>query len=318
MAIKTDRSDLPEAEPDKGELPDTQPRFIQLLVEKLAARDAEGGDKATAFGTRLRHSDAGACARRLGYKAAGFEVTDPFDLPATWVTSMGTMLHERWQEALQEAYPEAEVEAKLRIDGLDASGHADAIVYTFPVRDDGIKDYEHPHRILYELKTTGGYAYKLMIGERGVAQGPKHEHKLQAALNGLAVDADEIIIGYLSNEAVSKNLAARAGLTELGRFAAEWSYTREEYEPWARSEVRRMTAILAVVDGGKLPKRIFPTPELPKGHEITDPAKGAWQVEDREHKVVDVGLWWACGYCPYQSLCVTTRPGRIDISEVQA
>lgn len=307
MPLAQDLSTLPKAETSTaGEPPDAQPRFVQLLVEKMAAANDEAGDKPTAHGTRVRHSDAGKCSRAIAYTAAGVPRSDQMDLAGTWVTSLGTLIHEAWQEALAEKFPGASIETKLRIDGLDASGHADAVI-----------DLPEPvKRILFELKTCGGFSYKMKVGERGNPEGPSWEHKLQAALNGLAIDADEIVIGYIATEAISKPAAARKKIGELARFCAEWSYTREEFEPWALAEQKRLQGILDLLDEGQLAARKFATPELPAGHEIIDPATGRWEVK-RDDQVVDTGTFWACGYCSFQTVCATTEPGRIPVTAVK-
>lgn len=324
--IRNDLSGLPTAESTEGEPPDANPRFIQLLVEQMRADElAENpGGKPTAFGTRIRHSDAGKCARALGYTAIGLK-GEPMDLPGVWVTSLGRMLHERWQKVLLERDSlNVEVEVKLRIDGLDASGSSDARIEYDPSDTDGVR-----HRICYELKTTGGFGYKMKVGERGAPQGPDYSHKLQGALNAVADDADELIIGYLATEAISKPAAQRKHIGELTRFAAEWSYPREVFTPWAAVEQARMQGILDVLDSGFLPRRVIPSPELPVGHEIVDPSTGAWAVIKRETRpnsvgvvqemdmIQDTGTFWACGYCAHQKVCSTTKPGRIPITDVK-
>ncbi|HEX9991625.1 MAG TPA: hypothetical protein VGB14_01725 [Acidimicrobiales bacterium] len=308
MALLADHSALPKADRNDGGCPpDEHPRFVHLLVEEWAQRNTDDGDKPTAYDTRLRHSDAGKCARMLSYKAAGLPASDPMDLPGVWVTSLGTLLHEHWQAALQRRYPDAQVEVKLRVDGLDASGHADALLVV-----DG-------RRIAYELKTVGGYAFKMKVGERGAPEGPSHDHLLQGALNAVALDADELVIGYLATEAISINAAQRRKLQGAARFAAEWTFTRDEFEPLAERERSRMTSILRLVDDGMLAARRFADPSLPVGHEVVDPVAsagdGRWELR-RDGSVVDAGTWWACGYCAFRSLCATTRPGRIPIVEV--
>jgi hypothetical protein len=303
--LARDLSTLPkDSTTTQGCPPDSEPRFVHLLVERMQAHNDEAGDKPTAYGTRIRHSDAGKCARAIAFRALGVK-GEPMDQAGVWVTSLGTLIHEHWQDALQAVYPDAEVEPKLRIDGLDASGHADAVVN------------HEGKRILVELKTTGGFGYKKKVGDRGQAEGPSYEHILQAALNGAAVDADEIVIAYMATEAISRQAAkGKKHITELTRFCAEWTFTREEYEPLARKEQERLQGILDVVDGGELPRRIIPSPELPKGAEIVDPLAGRFEVRDHDGRIADTGTWWSCQYCPFQSTCATTGSGRVPVSSI--
>lgn len=303
MGLQRDLSSLPKrTTTTEGCPPDPAPRFVHLLVERMAANNDAAGPKPTAFGTRARHSDAGKCARAIAFRALG-ATGEPMDLPGTWVTSLGTLIHEAWQEALSQAFPDALIEPRLRIDGLDASGHADAVVSL----DD--------RKVLVELKTTGGFSYKKKVGERGNPEGPSYDHILQASLNGLAVDADEVVIAYIATEAISRQVASyRPHLTELTRFVAEWTYSRDEYEPLARAEMARLQGILDLVDGGELPRRIIPTPELPKGHEIVDPLTGRWEVRS-EVGIEDTGSFWACLYCPFAEACAATESGRVPIPQ---
>lgn len=300
--LHRDLSALPkDAKNKQGCPPDPEPRFVHLLVEAMQAANDEAGPKPTAFGTRIRHSDAGKCARAIAFKALGYE-GEPMDPAGVWVTSLGTMIHERWQESLRAIYPDAEVEPKLRIDGLDASGHADAVVVV-----DG-------KRVLVELKTTGGFSWKMKIGDRGVPEGPDYSHVLQAALNGVAVDADEIVIAYMATESISIPAArrSRAKLTPLTRFCAEWTFPREEFEQLAAAERARLQGILDLVDNGELPKRIIPSPELPRGHEFVDPMAGRWEVRS-DVGIEDTGTYFACDYCAFQKVCATTASGRVPI-----
>ena len=302
VAIKRDLSDLPPAD---GLTPDESPRFISVLVDQWAEENDLAGDKPTANGTPFRHSDAGKCARAISYTAAGIPKSDPMDITGVWNTRLGTLIHEQWQEALQARWPGAEVEVICSTVGADGSGHIDAVIRSYG------------HTTAYELKTIGGFGFKAAVGaaRKGTpAEGPKSAHLLQAALNGRAVDADEVVIGYLAKECISLNVAKRFGIgDDVGRFAAEWTLTREQYEPLARLEAERVDGILGLVDDGYLAAR--KTPEMPVGAEITDPATGEW-VRTSDGEAVEVGSTWECGYCSFQTLCSTTEAGRIPVESV--
>lgn len=308
MALKRDLSDLPT--PAKGHAdacpPDARPRFTHLLVQEWADQEAENGPREHAIaGTRFRHSDAGGCARALAYAALHVPVSNPMDLAGTWVTSLGTLIHEHVQAAIERAFPDAvSIEVKVQLDDLDGSGHADARI-------------ELPDRVVaYELKTLGGFGYKMAVGDRGAPQGPKHAHRIQAGMNAVGMEADETVIGYLATEAISIQQAAKKGIDELTRFCAEWTFTRDELDPLVHAEVARINGILSLLDEGTLPARKYPDPELPTKAVITDPTTGQWQVVDDEGQILDAGTWWACAYCRYQDTCARTPAGRVSISDV--
>lgn len=325
MALARDLSSLPRPAQTNadGWAPDPEPRFVQLLAEQWRAEDEAAGPKARAFPeARFRHSDAGGCARAIALSALDVPESDPMDLTGVWNTRLGTLIHEAWQEALAERYPGAGIETKLRSCDGEGAGHIDATI-TIPGENghsgfDGPGDaLDRPDRIIaFELKTIGGFGFKMAVGERGAPQGPKHEHQVQAALNGKAVDADEVVVGYLSKEAISVNAAAKKKISELGRFCAEWTMTREQFLPLAEAEEARVLRILELVDLGQLPARVFPSPELPHGHRIVDPSTGRWEVRNEDDQVADTGTWWACGYCRFQTLCASMPSGRCSVYEV--
>lgn len=459
MALAADHSSLPVDRPPtvEGHAPDVEPRFIGVLAETWAEDKAAGDspwgsdDKPTALGTRIRHSDAGKCARAIGYKAVGIPRSDPMDLTGVWNTTLGSVLHDMWQGALRRRYPDADVEVKVGHDSLDASGHIDAVI-TIPIPYDDEKDADHrpthgeggpdrdvlaldrsddPERVrgdrsgearrgdragasgdvraregsdpgrapdrpplsgedvrepgahgtgdprgehstrdgvvgdqrgqdplpegapvrqgehlrhadgiedvpgvrageepsrprttttvAYELKTVGGYGFKAAVGKirkSTPAEGPKLEHVLQAGLNARALGADQAVVGYLAKECISVNVGA--GMEALDRFAAEWTFTRDEFDPLVDAEIARLQGILDLVDEGSLPARKFPAGLIPARAEIVDPIKGRWEEKDAAGGLVDTGTFWACGYCDYRTTCAATKRGRIPVADVEA
>lgn len=331
MALARDLSELPKADANgsAGRTPDPEPRFAHLLASAWQAEDiaaqAERGDRPTA---KFWFSDAGKCARAISYKAAGFARTNPMDLSGTWNVNLGRILHAAWQQALLAAYPTAQIEVRVGIDGLDASGYGDAVVripeageWVDPPNDNGCDQSGFLNRVIaLELKSIGGYGFKDAIGKarRGqVPTGPKFEHIVQGALLGKSQNADEVVIVYLAKECLSANVSS--GMPEWARFCAEWTLTRDEYEPIADAEIARITGILRLVDGGELAARKVPDPELPKGAEIVDPKASRWEVRNTEGEVVDLGTLWGgsyCTYCSWFDLCRNTPSGRVPVDAV--
>lgn len=304
MALARDLSHLPAgtARQADGTPPDPQPRFGHLLAARWQHTDVTDGPRPFAEPTRIRHSWSGKCAREISLHIHGAPV-EPMDLAGIWTVNLGRVIHDLWGAALQAAHPDAEVEVACRVEGLDASGHADALL------PDG-------RRIAVEVKTIGGFGYKCAIGARGAAEGPRPDHLAQAAVNGLALDADEVVVVYLSREALSVAEAKRARLDETGRFCAEWTYPRDDYVPIAQAEVRRLQRILDLADRGELAPTQIPT--LPRGARIVDPSTGTWEQRDRG-QIVDMGTSWHCGYCPVQKACVAVgSPGIVPAESALA
>lgn len=317
MAIANDLSHLPRA--GDGLQPDAKPRFVQVLVEKWAEDDDEHEATRTKSGKAFRHSDAGKCARLLGYKAVGIPASDPMDLTGTWNVNLGKLLHDEWQGALRARFPGAMVEVKVPSLDDRGIGYIDAVIrWANPadvpeeVRGPGWSP-DGPYTVVYELKSIGGWGFKSCIGKArkgAAADGPRTDHLLQGAINGLQHEADEVVIGYLAKEALGKKIHVDQ---EIDRFLAEWTFTREQFEPVARDELQRVEGLLSVVEDGNLPRRI--TPDMPAGAEIVDPSKGTWEVR-ADGRVIDTGSVWSCDYCSHQTLCATTKAGRIPVETV--
>jgi hypothetical protein len=274
--------------------PVIEPLFTQLLVTSMRDERIETGPKEQAFDTAFRHSDGGKCTRYLGLKLAGVPFSSEFDLAADWVTSVGTTLHEMWQESLLARYPDAQIELKVRNGDL-TSGHIDAFIVINGVR------------FSYELKSINGYGFSKAVGvmkQHGGAlvppEGPKVPHIIQASLNAFASDADYAVLGYLALESISMQVAANLGLGELDRIMAEWVISRDQYEPVARSELARLADVRDAVEAGV----------IPMAQAVADDWSAIWLNPNNNFRD------WRCWYCPYLDKCKTLAPLDIPLDEV--
>jgi hypothetical protein len=285
--------------------------------EEEARRDATFRDPGVAGveGARFYHSQSGGCARAVAYASLGVPRSNPTDLAGHFITRQGRMLHDAWQEIFQATFPGAKVEVIVK-EG-ERAGHVDGVVTAVAEAHARGAVVMHDRLVSIEGKSVDGYSYKAALGvppASRVAQGPKHSHKLQAFLNAKALDADEAVIIYWPRGAISHQAAKRNNISEMTRVVAEWTYTREQYEPEAEREIKRIEGILKLLDGGTLPARIIPDPELPRHHVITNPAKGEWMSFDRDGQLLDAGTTWHCIYCPWQDTCAQTGPQRAPIT----
>lgn len=260
------------------------PMLTSILVDAIADANEAEGKRPKAFDTMFRHSDSG-CTRKFAFSNLGFDETEPMDLAGEWVTWLGKLVHEKWQEAAEAKFgPACEVEVRVRFDDL-TSGHLDALIVT----DEGLK-------ITFELKTGATSKYDKAFGYdrrkwvRKEPEGPKLSDIIQGSLNAVASNADLLIIGYMSFEAISKGSAEKNGVDELGRFMAEWHYSREEFEPLALFQLGRLNETKAWIDRGDLPPR--------------------WGLNDKGYSTTldPQGDNWECLYCPYRSLCIEAGP----------
>ena len=298
MPLAKDLSGLPTVSPH-GEPPVKNPTIGPLLAEQWAAQfvdtEAHPVDLPMSHeGARVRFSWAGSCGRQISYRMTEAEPSEPLTPADHWRFGLGHLVHDQMQAVVEAAFPGAQSEVKTKLEGGLLAGHCD------------IEVAEENRRISIELKTINGFGFKKAIGARGPAEGPRTSAKIQAALNALASDADEVVIVYLSLENLSPREAHNLGTDEIGRFCAEWHYTREEFEPWAELERERFLDIIAHVDAGGLAPAYVPV-EMPPDALIIDPVKGMWQLRDgawNDGKVIDAGSWWGCSYCGFQSKCI--------------
>ena len=272
--------------------PVTEPLFTQLLVLELREQRLADGPKAKAYDTPFRHSDAGKCARLLGLKLSGIPESNPFDLPSDWVTSLGTLLHERWQKALLNAYPDAEIEPKVQT--YLTSGHIDALVTL------------NGKKFSYELKTINGFGFAQAVGVKKMKggqlvhpAGPRYSHIIQASLNAHAAGADFAVIGYLALESISMQVAKNLGLGELDRIMAEWIIPREEFEPIALAELDRLDMVYQTV------KNLGVVPEAYAVGDNGAPLK----LSPRGPRPP-----WQCVYCSHHDACYAL-PLEVSVAE---
>lgn len=295
--------DLSAMPKDQGHTPDKAPWLAPLLAEKWAETVDREPPPMASDEARVRHSWAGNCARAVGYHMADVEVTEPLSVADFWRFGTGTVIHERWQEVVAVAFPSAEVEKKVVIPEIPSAGHIDLFIPGGHVPDEVVP---LQNSVSVELKSINGFGFKKAIGARGEADGPRSSAALQGSLNAHAADADEMKIIYLSLENLSPRELKNIGSHEWQRFAAEWTYTRDEYEALAQPEIRRLSKIVQWVDEGKQPPRTVP--EMPAGARITDPKTGAWLLSNQEGGVIEAGKTWQCDYCPFRTRCIEDGP----------
>lgn len=320
MPINRDLGDLPRGGGDEGEWP-VPPQYVKTLAEAwLEVYREQGRDvKAMSIGQRLfRASWAGMCARAVAYNVAEAEPTAPNGIAEYWRFGLGQLVHEGLDEPIRRAFPGArfEVPVDLRPIGIDGAATADYVELIDP---DG-EVVAGNVKVVGEWKSINGFGFKVHATSfKGPPEGPRFSAKVQGALSAMALDAELLVIGYLSLENVGPDLVKYAGDDPVARFAAEWHYTRDQYRPVAEREVKRVARILDLVTvngeakdeealllgAATVPRSI---PELPAGNRITDPARKLWVVADQENKIRLSGSTWHCDYCDHRPRCVEDGP----------
>lgn len=283
--------------------PVQHPVLTGVLAQIVAAESAAEGRRETAFPTLVRYSDAGKCARAIALERLVPEGEQEVDIASAYVMWLGRLIHEHVQSAIVETYGGI-AEKTSRIGDLCA-GHAD---WTGIIADTELG------KICYELKTEGAYAFDKAVGlnrksyTRKNPEGPKASARIQGALNAVANDCDTLIIGVLSMQAVSIQLAEKVDYSELDRICGEWHYSRAEFSPWAELEVERARIIEKDLEEGLFPLRMAIGDEM-------EPL--ALEPEKVNH---DTGQprQWQCVYCRVKDACIRLGPDPVRLSEIEA
>lgn len=297
--LKRDLSDLPKAVPVSFE-----PVRDNVIAERLADnwfdKYIEDGNAAKARAIPelpYRASYASKrCDRQLYYALSDTPESEPLTPASAWTMGIGTMIHDAMQSVIEELWPDAECEPTIDLTaiGIPGSGHADMVL----TDEDG-------SRTLVELKTTGGFSFKMMATSfKGGAQGPRFSYVLQAAMMAKALGIKKFIIALLSLEPVSPQLAETYASSESGRFAAEWHFNTSDFDDVLSAEASRVTEIMEAVKAQRPPARRLRDPEYPNGATVINPvaARAPWTVTVGDN-VTDTGTYWGCAYCSWRSQC---------------
>lgn len=300
MPIHGDIQSLPRSKGEDG-FPPSKNNFVAVqLAEAWFADHQRRGEMEYAAAMPERPYRASfaskRCARALQYAMAKVPESEPVTIASAWTMGLGNMVHDRLQDVVTGLFPDAEAEPTVDLStiGINGSGHADLVMS------------HNGERVLVELKTTGGFSFKMMASSfKGKPEGPRFGYLVQAAVLAAALGIDKIVIALLSLEPLSPQLAEAYSDSEAGRFAAEWHYTLDELLPFVEAEVARVKRVEDAIEQGVLVRRRLDDPEYPVGAEVIDPlaSRAPWQVMGADGSIVDTGAYWGCAYCPWRSRC---------------
>jgi hypothetical protein len=252
------------------------PRTQDILFAYLASVQKEYPAPDT---IRSRVSSAGKCARSIGLQISGLTATNPPDGYSLVNFHIGDKIHDMVQKAIIAHWPDAQTEVEGAIDDF-LTGHCD-VLYT---AEDGEK-------VVCEIKSIADFGFELATGaelksngrwkkKEKVIEGPKREHKLQAAIYALMFGAKYVAIVYVRKTATKGEVVTW-----------EWRFNLKELYDMASEEISRQRAIVAQVRANELPEREW------EGGIIDDPAKTKWP----------------CSYCDHRDSCIQLGPGTVKI-----
>jgi len=289
-----------------SDYPVNHPLLTGVLAELIAEESFAEGRRETAFPCLMRYSDAGKCARAIALERILPVSEDPasIDVAGEYRMWLGRLIHEHVQASIIQTYGGvAELTSQLgqaTDETAMAAGHADWV---------GIIDGTELGRICFELKTVGAFAFDQAVGlnrkayQRSYPHGPKAAAKLQGALNAVANDCDTLVIGLISMEAVSIQLAEKVEMKGLDRICAEWHYERSEFKEWAIDELERARMIDQELSAGVLPPRIAVGDEMQPIH----------LAPEKVQSDTGVPKDWQCAYCRCRDACVRIGPGIVAL-----
>lgn len=314
MPIIRSVDDLPPA--TRGNAPSKNP----IIIERIAAQWFEDY-KASEFYTRdrampelpLRASAISKrCDRALWYMLTETPQSNPPDAASAFRMRLGQLIHEAVDEAILKLLDAGHIDEQerkqgwfteesvdLRPAGFPGSAHGDMIFYVD----------NHPS-IVGEFKSQGGFSFKTMATNfKGAALGPRWDHIMQGAMVAVSVGAPKVLVGYVSMESISPDLAKRMGANEYGRFTAEWVYDTADWKDAVRVESARQRRILALADQNLRPERSLSLDDVPGGAVVSNPETGAWSIVSAlSNKVTQAGKTWHCAYCSHRSRCIEDGP----------
>ena len=192
-------------------------------------------------------SGAGSCSRKLYFESVEqAEATNPIDAKTKRLLRLGNIVHDDFQESLvsynrdiynrdnnrdSNSNKEKEIknkeketifhtEQEVRIDELNVRGFYDIV-------SEGKEVY------LYDLKTCGGYSWKLKFG-RKPAFNPSIHYELQLGTYGYAVKQQfgrlDGMFLYYYNKDTSMMRAVSVPLTYISRAYLFWKNTKDEHK----------------------------------------------------------------------------------------
>lgn len=281
------------------------PLDVPILAKAIETRLRDQlVDRNLAADTRLRCSDAYACARKIAFSSLGVPKDVAYSRESLIAFRAGDAYHHIAQEA---AVASLDARCEYPVDWtpvLSLSGHCDG-VYTLGqlkgllgpehkvVTDLWDKGAKGSDRVAVEIKSTAGYAFRLATGRSGnEPPGPKIEHLIQVGLYALSpqVSAKWVHVALIDKD---RNLTAEwligvdEPLPHLGGRTVRQLITQE---------CERLAQLLAEMDNGDLPARNIP------GFGMVDDPPSA---DSRDNP-------WNCRYCAWQPTCTTLPTQTVD------
>ena len=294
-----DLSGLPRAaDKSEGFAPDKNQWLVEAVFGSLT--DAERAKPVPTLmdAAEWRASYAGSCDRQVAYGMLGVERTNPPDVASLWVFLLGHAVHDIVQQATEALFNStAEVIGLVDIGEWQGQATADMLV-----RDD-------EELVLVEIKTTGGFGYKMAATSfKGPEEGPRLSALRQAAIGARAHGASKAIVLLIAMENVSVGMADKMGLSAFRRFATQWTLSSDDIDTLASAELWRAGRQLRAVHGDGVPAdEVAPWIVLDDGTEvqISNPNNGSWVVHGmgEDDAIIDAGKTWQCDYCDWKDRC---------------
>lgn len=183
---------------------------------------------------RVGPSDYGNCPRQVAYRVRGHEPGEPVE--QTRAATMGTLFWQGLGEWIAANYPDAWVESRVKIPGLERDGSAD-LVWS----QDGV---------LVDVKTVSGRAFDYVVKVGGKPENVGQVETYALGVNRRLEDADRMR-GDLDLPPIGYKPITRLRLEYVNRengdvHTVEWAYD----EQTARTKVSELAQLEQMIDGG--------------------------------------------------------------------
>lgn len=236
------------------------PRIEDLVFKHLEAQRA-AEERVPSLLEGIPHanaSSAGACARQIGYRVAGIEVSNPVTGDALFNFSLGDHVHDQIQSALMAAIPNCQIELNGVVEDF------------ITVRADLLYPAEDGKLVCGEIKSVSDFAFKLITGAKlksngqwnkkdQKAEGAKPDNVLQCGISAKALNAEYMHIIY-----------ARKTAAKEEPIFAEFRFKIKDLDDKIQAEIERLRWIVRAIKNNTLPAREF------EGRIIENPAKEKW------------------------------------------
>lgn len=253
-------------------------------------------------------SDAGKCARQIGYKMLGAaDDGQPIQASGKFSMGLGTTIEDAVTVQLVKEFGDA-ITPQFKVSDTADTAHGPVPIFGFA---DYVIHNDDGTMTVWDLKTTGSYGYAMKVagevrhGQVTAPEGPSDEHTLQVGIYGWMLQADSIGVSYISREPLSGYKTDTPYMEELDDEAivtVDFEKPLDEIAEMVTAELDRIGGIMGRVRNGLVPRRTIPGCREIKSWDSV--GNGVWVDASGKSRTE-----WSCRYCSYRERCESDGEG---------